>query len=781
MHLTAGSLAVAFLFTALAARVDAVCNLIPQRSLAFAGALGTTNRPFAAPGESVELSLRSCDTGSPGFSANAGDQVVTVVFTPAAGGPRNVVVLATDCTVLAVALQACRGTAGVAGAVCRTVSPGADLAVRTGGRDLVFQFPDTDDLLQDPSDRRTLAGPATIAVTRASAPLPCGLATAPCSQTGLLACIDDFFNDQGSCLEAPPSAKGFAHFTALPPPNDYHALCGADMPPCNLALSSNELRVGLDSEGNLLLPVDWQGILVPSAIPVPRLMRATVDVPIRVPGASFLASFTPEGGPLPPIFVPQADPSNPNVLALFGSADAPYSVLRLARRSQSFPSRVCTGGTNGALPCNDADDCPGGSCDPTATCVGGSQAGQHCDGDADCPGSECGPSLFDFTGALVGGAGPVVIHQQGTSCPAGQSGTCQNVVGCGDALCDTYALQAQSPVPLDGLVQTPDVFAFTLSEAIAGKDLNGDGDMLDSVLTPRDRRTGEALSIGVGGAPGRAVARINEPPFSFPAVAAEGDVLAFLEPEPFQFDVDANGNGQDFEPILRVFRGATQVTSGVTRAVDAALAIDGRSLAVSNGLVFFRTPEAATAPRTTIRAGTFTDIGPVLAREAGPELSADGRFVAFVSTDPSLVPDDTDTCVAYGTAYTTPGTCPDVFVFDRLSAKTVRVSVASDGSEGNFLKLAPSISGDGRFVGFATEGGEFVPGYCGAYVHDRDADGNGVFDETGPGKQSTECVNLVDGSADRSALPMAATSPLTAGRATSSRVGPAARVPSRTV
>ena len=95
---------------------------------------------------------------------------------------------------------------------------------------------------------------------------------------------------------------------------------------------------------------------------------------------------------------------NPNVLALFGSADAPYSVLRLARRSQSFPSRVCTGGTYGSLPCNAADDCPGGSCDAAATCVGGSRAGQLCDGDADCPGSECGPSLFDFTGALVGGA-----------------------------------------------------------------------------------------------------------------------------------------------------------------------------------------------------------------------------------------------------------------------------------------------------------------------------------------------------------------------------------------
>src|SRR5262249_11716666 len=155
------------------------CNLIPQRSTSFAGVVGVTNRPFSAPGETVEVSLRRCDA-SPGFSAVAGDQVVTLLFTPTGNGPRTVVVLATDCASLSTALQTCGGTQGVSSAVCRTVAPGAALAVRTGGRALDFRFPDTDDLVETSSDRRTLTGPATIAVSRATDPLPCQLATNPC-------------------------------------------------------------------------------------------------------------------------------------------------------------------------------------------------------------------------------------------------------------------------------------------------------------------------------------------------------------------------------------------------------------------------------------------------------------------------------------------------------------------------------------------------------------------------------------------------------------------------
>src|SRR5262245_36879573 len=66
----------------------------------------------------------------------------------------------------------------------------------------------------------------------------------------------------------------------------------------------------------------------------------------------------------------------------------------------------------------------------------------------------------------------------------------------------------------------------------------------------------------------------------------------------------------------------------------------------------------------------------------GPQtlsLSADGRFVAFVSGATNLVPGDTNLC----SGLTVPGSCPDVFVHDRMTGVTTRVSVASDGTQGD--------------------------------------------------------------------------------------------------
>lgn len=174
------------------------------------------------------------------------------------------------------------------------------------------------------------SGPATIAVTPAGTPLPCGLATATCgSQSGLLACIDDLYSADGTCQ--PNVDETFGHFTALPQANDYSSVCFADSPvPCDP--SATELRGTVDAAGNLLLPFNWQGILVNDAgIPVPRLLRGTLRSPLgfNIPDAVFLASYTPEGAKLPPIFEPTADPSvtDPNVITLFGSADAPYTIL----------------------------------------------------------------------------------------------------------------------------------------------------------------------------------------------------------------------------------------------------------------------------------------------------------------------------------------------------------------------------------------------------------------------------------------------------------------------
>ncbi len=85
------------------------------------------------------------------------------------------------------------------------------------------------------------------------------------------------------------------------------------------------------------------------------------------------------------------------------------------------------------------------------------------------------------------------------------------------------------------------------------------------------------------------------------------------------------------------------------------------------------------------------------------EISSDGRYVAFQSYASNLVDGDTNNQ-------------PDIFVHDRETKQTTRVSVASDGSQSTERALYPSISGDGRFVTFDSGFNNLV----GFFVHDRD-------------------------------------------------------------
>ena len=93
--------------------------------------------------------------------------------------------------------------------------------------------------------------------------------------------------------------------------------------------------------------------------------------------------------------------------------------------------------------------------------------------------------------------------------------------------------------------------------------------------------------------------------------------------------------------------------------------------------------------------------------------SADGRFVAFWSAASNLVEGDTNGFV-------------DVFVRDRLAGTTERVSVSSDGTQGDADSLDPSISADGRYVAFWSFATKLVPddsnGRADAFVYDRDTD-----------------------------------------------------------
>ncbi len=68
-------------------------------------------------------------------------------------------------------------------------------------------------------------------------------------------------------------------------------------------------------------------------------------------------------------------------------------------------------------------------------------------------------------------------------------------------------------------------------------------------------------------------------------------------------------------------------------------------------------------------------------------ISADGRYVSFASRASNLVSEDTNGYL-------------DVFVHDRKTGETTRVSVDMEGNETNDDSSSPSISADGRYVAF---------------------------------------------------------------------------------
>ena len=96
---------------------------------------------------------------------------------------------------------------------------------------------------------------------------------------------------------------------------------------------------------------------------------------------------------------------------------------------------------------------------------------------------------------------------------------------------------------------------------------------------------------------------------------------------------------------------------------------------------------------------------------AGPAISADGRFVAFFSDATNLVSGDTNVK-------------SDIFVHDRQTGTTERVSVATGGGQatGGGSEY-PAISADGRFVAFFSFATDLVSGDTNAaadiFVHDR--------------------------------------------------------------
>jgi Tol biopolymer transport system component len=114
--------------------------------------------------------------------------------------------------------------------------------------------------------------------------------------------------------------------------------------------------------------------------------------------------------------------------------------------------------------------------------------------------------------------------------------------------------------------------------------------------------------------------------------------------------------------------------------------------------VFLHDTQTGQATRVSIASdGTQANGG-----SYAPSLSADGQYVAFRSNANNLVSGDTNVV-------------DDVFLHDTQTGQTTRVSIASDGTQGNRHSFTPSLSADGRYVAFVSDASNLVSGDTNGY------------------------------------------------------------------
>ncbi len=121
-----------------------------------------------------------------------------------------------------------------------------------------------------------------------------------------------------------------------------------------------------------------------------------------------------------------------------------------------------------------------------------------------------------------------------------------------------------------------------------------------------------------------------------------------------------------------------------------------------------------------------------------PDISGDGRYIVFHSQAGNLVDDDSATCLS---AYNIPESCSDIFIHDRQTGQTERVSIDSAGVQGNGHSILPSISSDSNSVVFVSEATNLVQADTNnewdVYIHERETDGNPTATATSSPTAST--------------------------------------------
>lgn len=736
-----------------ASQARAGCDNIPSEIDVFRAAQGAISAPFAIPGQTLQVRVRPqvCDAGSVGLGSppacvDESAVRVTLIYEPGGGAPVNAVVLARDCgsaadpNSLQSRVSQWAQQLGPGGTATCQADPQLDVASADAGSAqecrLSFVFPAaTGPSLSHPD---TLVGPARIVVEPIASPLPTSLVGARCADaaaaSGTIACIDELYRNDGSCSTQASSVNArFPEFTALPVPNDFAAMAAVGAGNA----SRPTLRFALDAAGNVLAPMQWSGVLCQTdascsfeGFPPPQLVEVLFPQsigsglgasgqpvasggPLSIPSSEFTSSHTLQGKELPPIFDPSA---STDALALFGSTDAVQTVIRLQARA---PGR-CSGDQRACL--SDA------ACADAAT-------PQTCDLSApDVPLADlrycrhpnaCQAPDVPFTAAPASG-GPGLIPST------------------------LYAANKKGFVPLEALNlcrESDELSCLLKNEPLAGDvDANGDADAVDpAIIELRDRRAGTSLPIGFDGLSGLATSLLFEspasvgpfgqpliePPFASsvrPVVVTEGSCAALLFAEPWEngagpAGIDSNGDGEAFNPILRVFcrRMPGAVEEVAVNAAEAAglgsllgasaralllesprtlspLQGGGEPLVFAGNRLYFLLDEVANSPKATQRLDVSSLGEPSRAPAAAPVLSSNGDVACFTSRSDLLASGSPDT-------YRFDVYCRDVETgaFD-LATRYQKIPVCGNAfARADDSSYAPSLSGEGRHVCFESD------------------------------------------------------------------------------
>jgi Tol biopolymer transport system component len=321
-----------------------------------------------------------------------------------------------------------------------------------------------------------------------------------------------------------------------------------------------------------------------------------------------------------------------------------------------------------------------------------------------------GSELPSPTGAIVSSDGRFVAFQSSATnlVPGDTNGTWDvfvrdRLTGTTERVSiDSSGVQANGSSGLYGISISPDgryvVFESIATNLVIG-DTNGAGDLF---LRDRLMGTTERVSLDSSGAQGNALS-------THPSIADAGRLVVLASNASNLVAGDTNGELDIF--IRDRVSGATELVSVSTAGVQGNSISEFSSISADGRYVAFSSSATNLAPLdTNLRVDVF-----VRDRQLGlttrvsrsstgvqgnghsnlPCISSDGRYVAFMSEATNLVAGDTNART-------------DVFVHDRLTAATVRVSLGPGGIQADDESTEPSFSGDARFLAFQSRASNLV-------------------------------------------------------------------------